>query len=106
MNLLCRELENGWITLHSVFLYGIQGNIDKNTSPFLLGKYIVDKILPGGSEHMIDINSAPNKKLRWEKTQSVNVGLDFSVLNQAINLSVDYYYRKGTDLIRKTNAST
>ena len=81
--------------------YGIQGNINKNTSPFLLGKYIVDNILPGGSEHMIDINSAPNKKLRWEKTQSVNVGLDFSVLNQAINLSVDYYYRKGTDLIGK-----
>lgn len=81
--------------------YGIQGNIDKNTSPFLLGKYIVDNILPGGSEHMIDINSAPNKKLRWEKTQSVNVGLDFSVLNQALNLSVDYYYRKGTDLIGK-----
>lgn len=81
--------------------YGIQGNIDKNASPFLLGKYIVDNILPGGSEHMIDINSAPNKKLRWEKTQSVNVGLDFSVLNQAINLSVDYYYRKGTDLIGK-----
>ena len=81
--------------------YGIQGNIDKNTSPFLLDKYIVDNILPGGSEHMIDINSAPNKKLRWEKTQSVNVGLDFSVLNQAINLSVDYYYRKGTDLIGK-----
>lgn len=81
--------------------YGIQGNIDKNTSPFLLGKYIVDNILPGGSEHMIDINSAPSKKLRWEKTQSVNVGLDFSVLNQAINLSVDYYYRKGTDLIGK-----
>lgn len=81
--------------------YGIQGNIDKNTSPFLLGKYIVDNILPGGSEHMIDINSASNKKLRWEKTQSVNVGLDFSVLNQAINLSVDYYYRKGTDLIGK-----
>ena len=81
--------------------YGIQGNIDKNTSPCLLGKYIVDNILPGGSEHMIDINSAPNKKLRWEKTQSVNVGLDFSVLNQAINLSVDYYYRKGTDLIGK-----
>ncbi len=81
--------------------YGIRGNIDKNTSPFLLGKYIVDNILPGGSEHMIDINSAPNKKLRWEKTQSVNVGLDFSVLNRALNLSVDYYYRKGTDLIGK-----
>lgn len=79
--------------------YGLQGNIDKNTSPFLLGKYKSESILPGFSEDMIDINSAPNKKLRWEKTQSVNTGFDFSVLNQAINLSVDYYYRKGTDLI-------
>ena len=79
--------------------YGLQGNIDKNTSPFLLGKYRVESILPGISEDMIDINSAPNKKLRWEKTQSVNVGFDFSVLNQAINLGVDYYYRRGTDLI-------
>ena len=79
--------------------YGLQGNIDKNTSPFLLGKYRVESILPGISEDMIDINSAPNKKLRWEKTQSVNVGFDFSVLNQTINLGVDYYYRRGTDLI-------
>ena len=79
--------------------YGLQGNIDKNTSPFLLGTYRSESILPGVSEAMIVINSAPNKKLRWEKTQSVNAGFDFSVLNQAINLSVDYYYRKGTDLI-------
>lgn len=78
--------------------YGLQGNIDKNTSPFLLGTYRSESILPGVSEDVIIINSAPNKKLRWEKT-SVNAGFDFSVLNQAINLSVDYYYRKGTDLI-------
>lgn len=74
--------------------YGLQGNIDKNTSPFLLGTYRSESILPGVSEDVIIINSAPNKKLRWEKTQSVNAGFDFSVLNQAINLSVDYYYRK------------
>lgn len=79
--------------------YGLQGNIDKNTSPFLLGKYKVESILPGTSEDMIDINSAPNKKLRWEKTRSVNVGMDFAAFNQAVNLSVDYYYRKGSDLI-------
>ena len=72
--------------------YGLQGNIDKNTSPFLLGTYRSESILPGVSEDVIIINSAPNKK-------SVNAGFDFSVLNQAINLSVDYYYRKGTDLI-------
>jgi len=79
--------------------YGLQGNIDKNTSPYLLGNYRVENILPGGSEDMIDVSGAPNKRLRWEKTHSVNAGFDFAVLNQAINLSVDYYYRKGVDLI-------
>ncbi|KAB4935313.1 TonB-dependent receptor, partial [Bacteroides thetaiotaomicron] len=79
--------------------YGLQGNIDKGTSPFLVGKYDNVNILPGYSEENIIINSAPNSKLRWEKTASYNLGMDFSVLNQAINLSVDYYYRKGTDLI-------
>lgn len=80
--------------------YGIQGNIDKNTSPFLVGSYKNTSILPGGTyEDYITIDSAPNSKLRWEKTTSYNIGLDFAVLNQAINLSVDYYYRKGTDLI-------
>lgn len=79
--------------------YGLQGNIDKNTSPYLLGTYRVDQLLPGGTEDMIEVGNAPNDKLRWEKTHSVNTGFDFSVLNQAINLSVDYYYRKGVDLI-------
>ena len=79
--------------------YGLQGNIDKNTSPYLVGDYRVDAILPGGSEHMIEINSAPNAKLRWEKTHSVNAGLDVSVLDSRINMSLDYYYRKGVDLI-------
>ncbi|WP_455586012.1 SusC/RagA family TonB-linked outer membrane protein [Bacteroides sp.] len=79
--------------------YGLQGNIDKNTSPYLLGDYKFANILPGGSEDMITVTGAPNDKLRWEKTHSVNAGFDFSVLNQAVNLSVDYYYRKGVDLI-------
>ncbi len=81
--------------------YGLQGNIDKNTSPFLLGQYQSNfkPILPGNTEDMIVVNSAPNDKLRWEKTHSINAGMDFSVLNQAVSLSVDYYYRKGVDLI-------
>lgn len=81
------------------FSYGLQGNIDKNTSPFLVGIYGNTSILPGNTESNITIDSAPNAKLRWEKTASYNVGLDFAMLNQAVNLSVDYYYRKGTDLI-------
>lgn len=35
--------------------YGLQGNIDKNTSPFLLGTYRSESILPGVSEDVIII---------------------------------------------------
>ena len=38
--------------------YGLQGNIDKNTSPFLLGTYRSESILPGVSEDVIIINSS------------------------------------------------
>lgn len=79
--------------------YGIQGNIDKNTSPYVMGTYKVEQILPGNSENTIRVDSPPNDKLRWEKTQSVNTGLDFSVLDQAISLGIDYYYRYSSDLI-------
>lgn len=67
--------------------YGLQGNIDKSTSPKILGNYTTTTILPGTTEDAIDIASPPNEKLRWEKTHSSNIGFDFSVLNTRINLS-------------------
>lgn len=79
--------------------YGLQGNIDKNTSPYLIGTYNQVTILPGNTEEVITPATAPNPDLRWEKTQSVNIGVDMAFLKDAITLSVDYYYRKGTDLI-------
>lgn len=79
--------------------YGIQGNIDKNTSPYLVGSYANISILPGYNETGINILGAPNDKLRWEKTKTWNVGIDWSILKSAINMSFDYYSRKGTDLI-------
>lgn len=79
--------------------YGLQGNIDKNTSPYLIGIYDQTTILPENSEDAIRPSSAPNPDLRWEKTQSANIGMDLSLWDNIISLSVDYYYRKGTDLI-------
>ena len=79
--------------------YGLQGNIDKNTSPYLIGKFDKTQILPGNVEDVIQAETAPNPNLRWEKTKNVNAGIDFAVLNRAISLTADYYYRKSTDLI-------
>ena len=77
----------------------LQGNIDKNTSPYLIGKLDKTQILPGNAEDVIQAETAPNPNLRWEKTQNINAGIDVSVLNRAIALTVDYYYRRSTDLI-------
>jgi TonB-linked SusC/RagA family outer membrane protein len=79
--------------------YGVQGNIDKSTSPFVVGEYYSTSVLPGLSEETIRALSAPNKNLRWEKTVSSNIGLDLGILNNKIYISGDYYTRKSSDLI-------
>lgn len=42
---------------------------------------------------------AVNKDLTWETTTTYNVGLDWGILNQRLSGSVDWYYRKTTDLL-------
>jgi TonB-linked SusC/RagA family outer membrane protein len=79
--------------------YGVQGNIDKTTSPFVIGEYYDETILPGMTEENIRALSAANGKLRWERTTSSNLGFDLGMLNNKIYLIADYYNRKSTDLI-------
>lgn len=40
-----------------------------------------------------------NPDLKWEKTLQWDAGIDISVLNQRIDLSLDYYYKKTSDLL-------
>lgn len=79
--------------------YGIQGNIDKSTSSFVMGDYNNASILPGVSEDVIVLGTPPNRRLRWEKTHTANVGVDLGLFDNILNLSADAYYRKGNDLI-------
>lgn len=79
--------------------YGLQGNIDKGTSPFVVGKHENATILPGQTEGTIVILSPPNDKLRWEKTQNTNLGMDMGLFNNRINIITDVYGRKSSDLI-------
>lgn len=79
--------------------FGIQGNIDKSTSPFVVGEYYQTSILPGITEEIIRSSSAPNPNLRWESTKSTNLGLDLGLFNNRIYITGDYYYRKSNDLI-------
>jgi len=42
---------------------------------------------------------AYDPNLKWETTTSYNVGLDWGVLKQRLTGSIDWYYRKTTDLL-------
>jgi TonB-linked SusC/RagA family outer membrane protein len=76
--------------------YGINGNISLNSGPFLIvtaGSY---STLTGGIPYTI--SSPPNNSLRWEKTNTINLATDLTILKR-INLSLDYYFRKSNDLL-------
>jgi TonB-linked SusC/RagA family outer membrane protein len=47
-----------------------------------------------------------NKNLKWEKTTTTNVGLDVSVLNSRVNLSVDWYNNESSNLLIKNKIPT
>lgn len=41
--------------------------------------------------------------LTWEKTRQLDLGIDFSMLNRRLNISLDYFYKKTVDgLLQKT----
>ncbi len=89
--------------------YGITGqqNINSGDYPYL-AVYETNKdgayypILGDGTTYR---PNAYNPDLKWEKTTTYNVGLDFGFLNNRINGAVDYYYRKTTDLLNSVFVS-
>ncbi|WP_316834250.1 SusC/RagA family TonB-linked outer membrane protein [Pedobacter nutrimenti] len=81
--------------------YGFQGNVAENYGPDLVAQ------IPGAGnaistltgESLLNISSLPYANLRWEKTQTTNLGLDFGFFKNRISASVDYYRKHSTDLI-------
>ncbi len=45
------------------------------------------------------ISQNANPDLKWEETSMFNVGIDFSLLERRISGSVEYYYKKTSDLL-------
>ena len=89
--------------------YGITGqqNINSGDYPYL-AVYETNKdgsYYPILGEGITYRPNAYNPDLKWEKTTTYNVGLDFGFLNNRINGAVDYYYRKTTDLLNSVFVS-
>lgn len=77
--------------------YGVTGNIALDVYPFTnisTGSSDFYTGLPSGS-----LTALANPELRWEKTYVTNIGVDFSFLHNKLGGSVEYYSRKGKDLL-------
>ncbi len=66
------------------------------------GRYPIIGVNDGGLLYRPD---AYNPDLKWETTTTYNAGLDFAFFRNRLSGSVDYYYRKTTDLINDASVS-
>jgi TonB-dependent starch-binding outer membrane protein SusC len=57
----------------------------------------------GNWDSPLEISQNPNPKLKWETTGELNTGIDFSVLNDRLSGSVDYYEKTTHDLLYNYN---
>ncbi|AUS04898.1 SusC/RagA family TonB-linked outer membrane protein [Pseudotamlana carrageenivorans] len=56
----------------------------------------------GNNRYFTVTPNAFNPNLKWEQTESSNLGLDFGFLNNRIAGSVDLYYKRTNDLLNTT----
>ncbi|RZJ90087.1 MAG: SusC/RagA family TonB-linked outer membrane protein, partial [Chryseobacterium sp.] len=77
--------------------YGITGN-----SPFVGTAATVDILgvrTTSTNGNALSIDTPPNRKLSFEKTQNYNLGVDFSLFNYRLSGNVDLYKKNTTDLL-------
>lgn len=81
--------------------YGLSGNANALTPYQTLSKLAYASYnfnsteAPGYYE-----SNMPSADLKWETTKQLDLGLDMSVFNHRLNMTLDYYLKKTKDLIR------
>jgi TonB-linked SusC/RagA family outer membrane protein len=78
--------------------YGVSGNLAPNESALTRIAYIPAAQSPIRVP-FVGIDAPPNPHLRWEQVATWNAGLDYSLFNNRISGSFDFYKKNSTDLI-------
>ncbi len=76
--------------------YGFSGTVDPSRSAVTTMGYITD----ANFTHLTygNISQIANPKLTWERTKTVNAGVDFGTRKDWLSGSIDYYLKNGLDL--------
>jgi TonB-linked SusC/RagA family outer membrane protein len=76
--------------------YGYNGNISQSVTALLTAE---TGGLNNWQQVIATLINPPNPSLRWERIGITNVGIDFSAINKIVSGNVEFYYKKGIDLI-------
>lgn len=88
----------GWLPfLKARVTYGFSGNINNGLSALAIIKF--SSISRVTSLPYAFATQPPNPNLTWERTGTLNWGLDFATAKNKINGSVEYYIKKSSDLL-------
>ena len=80
--------------------YGVNGNVDQSSTTYFVAKYDTLNRDPTNTAYLtLKSDNLPNPQLRWEKTSTFNVGVDFRLLNNLISGSLEFYNRVSDDLL-------
>lgn len=82
--------------------YGIAGNVYPAYSPYMVTYYGTNYNI--GEKYQY-IATRPNNDLSWEKTTTLNLGVDFSILNNRLRGTLDYYNKYGERLLATTQGN-
>ena len=88
--------------------YGVNGNVDQSSTTYFVARYRIEGNDPTNTQYLrYSDDNLPNPKLRWEKTSTFNIGLDYRLFNNLLSGSLEFYNRVGDDLlVRKYLDST
>jgi TonB-linked SusC/RagA family outer membrane protein len=76
--------------------YGYNGNIHKELTAYTTVRYFTDNVTQANSATVIN---PPNPELRWEKISMLNLGLSFALKKNVLSGTIEYFAKKGSDLI-------
>lgn len=96
---IVKEGDKKWLDrLSARATYGINGNVYKKSGPYIISEV---SRYPNfdTNESYAKITSPPNSALRWEKTKTLNVGVDFAMFGHRLSGSLDYYNKKTSDML-------
>lgn len=94
-----------WVNMAALrFSYGTQGNMLPDQTPYtIILKQPFDATY---QQYLSTISAYPNPNLKWERTNSYDLAIDFSLFNNKVNGTIGGFYKKTTDAFLTKQVST